>query len=141
MTFSTESASDPGTVYYYRNVLNMRNVKGKVKNSYRPHKMLYYTVLDGIIMALFYNHFGLNDFESDIPVSEHFQKFTEEQKFNWLNDICEEIVQKWFFDNGTDIRQSLMYYQIPITLKITGLKTFVKVVGLNDTFVKRIMLL
>lgn len=41
MTFSTESASDPGTVYYYRNVLNMRNVKGKVKNSYRPHKMLY----------------------------------------------------------------------------------------------------
>lgn len=92
-------------------------------------------------MAPFYNHFWLNDFESDIPVSEHFQNFTEEHKFNWLNDICEEIVQKWFFDNGTDIRQSLMYYQIPITLKITGLKTFVKVVGLNVTFVKRIMLL
>lgn len=107
MTFSTESASDPGTVYYYRNVLNMRNVKGKVKNSYRPHKMLYYTVLDGIIMALFYNHIGLKDFESDIPVPEHFQNFTEEQKLHWLNDICEEIVQKWFFDNGTDICQSL----------------------------------
>lgn len=29
------------------------------------------------------------------------------------------------------------YYQIPITLKITGLKTFVKVVGLSVTFVKR----
>lgn len=58
MTFSTESACDPGTVYYYRNVLNTRNVNGKVKNSYRPHKMLYYTVLDGIIMALFYNHLG-----------------------------------------------------------------------------------
>lgn len=65
--------------------------------------MLYQNVLDGIIMVFFYNYFGLNDFESDIFVLEYFQNFIEEQKFNWLNDICEEIVQKWFFDNGIDI--------------------------------------
>lgn len=104
--------------------------------------MLYYTDLDGIIMALFYNHFGLNEFENDIPVPEHFRNFTEEQKLHWLNDICEEIVQKWFLTMVQIFVNPLeKYYQIPITLKITGLKPFVKVVGLSVTFVKRIMLL
>lgn len=93
-------------------------------------------------MALFYNHFGLNDFESDIPVSEHFQNFTEEQKFNWLNDICEEIVQKWFFDNGTDICQSLTeVLSDPNHPENYWTETFVRLVGLSVTFVKRIMLL
>lgn len=72
MIFSTESVSDFGIVYYYRNVFNMRNVKGKVKNLYRLYKMLYYIVLDGIIMVFFYNYFGLKDFESDIFVLEYF---------------------------------------------------------------------
>lgn len=107
MTFSTGSASDPGTVYYYRNLLNMRNVKGKVKNSYRPHKMLYYTILDGIIMTLFYDHFGLNDFNCEIPVPENFQHLTKEEKLHWLDDICEGIIRKWFFDDGTDVCKSI----------------------------------
>lgn len=72
MIFSMESVSDFGIVYYYRNVFNMRNVKGKVKNLYRLYKMLYYIVLDGIIMVFFYNYFGLKDFESDIFVLEYF---------------------------------------------------------------------
>lgn len=37
------SAQDRGTVYYYRNLLNARDVVGKVKNAYRPHKMRHTT--------------------------------------------------------------------------------------------------
>lgn len=137
-------ASDPGIVYYNRNVLNMRNVKGKVKNSYRPHKMLYYTVLDGIIMALFYNHIGLNDFESNIPVPEHFQNYTEEQKLHcigwmtlWKN--CTEV----FFDNGTDICQSLReVLSDPNHPENYWTENICEVgLGLSVTFEKRIMLL
>lgn len=40
LTYSTKSAVDQGTVYYYRNLLNMRNVKGQVYNAYRAYKML-----------------------------------------------------------------------------------------------------
>ena len=45
MTYSTESGADRGTVYYYRNLLNARYVKGEVKNAYRGYKHLYYTYI------------------------------------------------------------------------------------------------
>ena len=66
----------------------MRNLKGHVKNSYRPYKQLYYTVLDALSI---------------------FAPFSacSEEKISWLNETCCTVVQDTFFENDDDIFYSL----------------------------------
>ena len=99
-TYSTQSANDRGTMYYFRNILNARNVKGKVKNSYRGYKMLYRTVFDAMCSVLFLKEFGINNLNDSIPLPEQFSTWNKDQKIQWLNNICEEILKKWFFKDG-----------------------------------------
>lgn len=107
MTFSTSSARDKGTVYYYRNFLNARNVKGDVKNSYRAHKHLYYTVFDGICCVLFYRHFEINSTDSKIPIPDEILHWSNEDKIKWINEIVSKIIRKWFFGDGEDLLEDL----------------------------------
>lgn len=74
LTYDTGSGRDPCTMYYYRNLLNARNVKGHVKNSYRPYKQLFYTVLDALCIVHFLHHFYLADLDSEIPFPDNFMK-------------------------------------------------------------------
>lgn len=106
LTFSTESAQDRGPVYYYRNLLNARDVKGKVKNAYRPHKMLYYTILDAMCLLLFLEELNF-DVDSDIPLPSHFKDLTNNEKIQWLNEICSKILKKYFFDESSDVCEEL----------------------------------
>ncbi|KAK3107199.1 hypothetical protein FSP39_009157 [Pinctada imbricata] len=101
--FSTESSSDRGTLYFFRNLLNARGVKGKVKKSYCEHKMLYYTVLDAICCLLFLKESGMDDPEGDFLFPEEFPNFSNTEKVDWLNDMVRPIVQKYFFDGKSDI--------------------------------------
>ena len=95
-TYSTPSANDRGTMYYFRNILNARNVKGKVKNSYRGYKMLYRTVFDAMCSVLFLKEFGIYNLNDSIPLPEEFSTWNKDQKIQWLNNICEEMVfQRW----------------------------------------------
>lgn len=52
-TYSTQSANESGTMYYYKNILDARNFKGKVKNSYKVYKMLDRTVFDAMCCVIF----------------------------------------------------------------------------------------
>ena len=104
MTYDTGSAKDRGTAYYYRNLLNLRNVKSDVKNAYRPYKLLYYTILDALCVLLFLHNFQISDIEQNIPYPENFDDMTKEQKIQWINDICESILAQWFFGGeSTDL--------------------------------------
>lgn len=85
----------------------MRSVKGKVKNSYRPHKLLYYTILDVICLVMLLDHFKLSDLEENIPFPVDFQDISDQQKINWLNNICGIIIKKFFFENEADMCASL----------------------------------
>lgn len=107
LSYSTESGADPGTMYYYRNLLNMRNVKGNVKNAYRPYKQLYYTVLDGLCLLLFLDFFEIKDLDSEIPLPVNFQQMSNEDKVKWLNTVCSEVLKKWFFENTNDVCASI----------------------------------
>ncbi|XP_062582660.1 uncharacterized protein LOC134244405 [Saccostrea cucullata] len=109
-TYSTQSASDRGTMYYYKNILNARNVKGKVKNSYRGYKMLYRTVFDAMCCVLFLQELGIHNSEESVSLPDEFCTWNKDQKIQWLNNICERIVKKWFFGDGDlfeDLRQIL----------------------------------
>jgi hypothetical protein len=92
---------------YYRNVLNYRNAKGDVKNAYRAYKMLYYAVLDAIIVCMFMDFFNATDENSDIPLPLNFNELSAEEKIQWLNNICSKLVEKWFFENSIDICASV----------------------------------
>lgn len=107
LTYDTGSGRDPCTMYYYRNLLNARNVKGHVKNSYRPYKQLYYTVLDALCIEQFLHHFHLADLDSEIPFPDNFMQMTNENKIDWLNETCRTILKGEFFDNEDDIFSSL----------------------------------
>ncbi|XP_053390807.1 uncharacterized protein LOC128553655 [Mercenaria mercenaria] len=98
-TYNTEPSRDRGTIYYYRNFLNARNVKGEVKNSYRAYKHLYYTVFDAMCCVLFLNNFGLDNAESEIPLPKDFDGWTNECKINWINSVCRNLVNKAFFED------------------------------------------
>ncbi|XP_033727565.1 uncharacterized protein LOC117316891 [Pecten maximus] len=107
LTYSTDSGRDRGSVYYLRNMLNARNVKGDVRNQYRAYKLLYYTVLDAMCCLLFLKELGLNDFEENIPFPENFQQFSQEDKIAWINEICRSLLRKHFFDSSSDIFSQL----------------------------------
>lgn len=101
LTYDTGSAKDRGTAYYYRNLLNLRNVKADVKNAYRPYKLLYYTLLDAICVVLFLDYFQIGEVAEDkieIPYPRTFEGMTKEEKIQWINDICECILAQWFFE-------------------------------------------
>lgn len=72
LTYSTDSGCDPGTMYYFRDKLNARNVKGKVTNSYRAHKYLYYFVLDACVVSCFWMNLKL----SILMMLSHFLKIS-----------------------------------------------------------------
>ncbi|XP_046566552.1 uncharacterized protein LOC124275109 [Haliotis rubra] len=107
MSYSTKSGNDKGTVYFFRNLLNMRNVKGDVKNAYRPFKILYYIILDAICLLLFLHHLHLDDPDTKISFPDNFTDLSAGERVQWLNDISEEIIKEWFFEDSEDICESL----------------------------------
>ncbi|XP_062600399.1 uncharacterized protein LOC134262037 [Saccostrea cucullata] len=107
LTYSTDSASDPGTMFYFRNKLNARNVKGKVRDSYRAHKYLYYTVLDALCCVMFLDEFDVVNFDDVIPLHENFCDKSDDEKIAWINEICENILRKHFFNECDDLMETL----------------------------------
>ncbi|XP_056013603.1 uncharacterized protein LOC125669312 isoform X1 [Ostrea edulis] len=106
LTFSTSSGKDRGTAYFFRNLLNCRNIKGDVKNSYWAYKMLYYTIFDGIC-CVFLRELNLDSLEDEIPFPPDWDKLNETEKVEWLNTLSENIVKKWFFESADDLCQEL----------------------------------
>ena len=90
-----------------RNLLNARNVKGDVKNSYRAYKHLYYTVFDGICCVLFYKHLNINSIDQIVNLPSDLSTWDNGVKISWLNNIIRNIVKKWFFDDSQDIVEEL----------------------------------
>ncbi|CAC5414675.1 unnamed protein product [Mytilus coruscus] len=93
MTCNTESVAAKCTVYYYRNILNMRNVKGKVCNSYRAYQLLYYAILDAIILNRFLRHLHLEEVDQEINIPQ-FSDMSNEEKLSCLNEISESILEE-----------------------------------------------
>ncbi|XP_056014422.1 uncharacterized protein LOC125649436 [Ostrea edulis] len=106
LTYSTDSGGDRGTACYFRNLLDARNVKGDVKNAYRPYKLLYYTILDAMCIVLFFKKFNRNA-DEEIPLPIDFEKFSSNDKISWLNGISREILQEYFFESQNDIMHDL----------------------------------
>ncbi|XP_062568267.1 uncharacterized protein LOC134230452 [Saccostrea cucullata] len=106
LTYNTDSSMDQGTMSYYRNLLNSRDVKGKVKNAYRPHKMLYYTVLDAICCAMFLHLEGLNSIQ-DFTLPADFRNYSTDEQIGWLNSKTQTIVQMFFFEDVEDMMKDV----------------------------------
>lgn len=107
LTYNTQYSGERGTVAYFRNVLNYRNAKGDIKNAYRAYKMLYYAILDAIIVYMFLDFFNVREEEKVIPLPENFNNKLSEEKNQWLDDVCTKLVEKWFFENSLDICASV----------------------------------
>lgn len=93
-------------IFDFRNLLNAVNVKGEVRNAYRPYKLLYYTILDAMCCVLFFQKFGKTS-DEEIPLPHNFQNLSSEEKIAWFNGICCEILQEFFFESQTDIMKDL----------------------------------
>jgi len=87
-------------------VLNARNVKHEVKNAFRAYKMLYYTIFDAVCTVLFLRTFNKAEFDA-VELPENFDKLSNEDKIVWLNDICRNVVNEWFFNNNEDICEEI----------------------------------
>lgn len=68
---------------------------------------MYYTIFDAICQLFLLHHFDLTNADSDIPFPDNFQEFTDQDKIKWLNSLCNEILQKWFFEGDVDIFREL----------------------------------
>nr|XP_022307392.1 uncharacterized protein LOC111113418 isoform X2 [Crassostrea virginica] len=96
LTYNTQSGPDRCTVYYFRNVLNMRNVKGKVCNSFRAYKMLYYVILDAVCLLMFLTIMNVETIEEQLPLPENFAELTDSEKVTWIDSVSLKILRKWF---------------------------------------------
>ncbi|CAC5358080.1 unnamed protein product [Mytilus coruscus] len=101
-----QSTMDRGTACYFRNFLNLRNVKAEVKNAFRAYKLLYYTIFDACCCILFMKQFNTHDLDGVIELPSDFKEKSSEQKVQWLLNVCSSIVEEWFFEN-TDMFQEL----------------------------------
>lgn len=106
LTYNKDSAGDRGTAHYFRNLLNAGNVKGEVHNEYRPFRLLYYTILDAMCCALFLQKFD-KGFDDQIPLPDSFAYFSSDEKIDWLNNICKDILEKNFLESEKDIMKEL----------------------------------
>ena len=106
LTYNTESTGDRGTAYYFRNFLDARDVKGEVKNAYRPYKLLYYKILDAMCCVLFLKKFN-KAIDEEIPFPDNFDNKSTEEKIHWLNENCREILNEYFFEFQNDTMQDL----------------------------------
>lgn len=79
-------------------MLNARNVKHEVKNSYRAYKHLYYTIFDAICCIFFLKQFNLTSYEDPIPFPPKFAELKNVEKIEWVNSVIESVVDKWFFE-------------------------------------------
>ena len=107
LTYNTQSGPDRCTVYYFRNVLNMRNVKGKVCNSFRAYKMLYYVVLDAVCLLMFLTIMNVETIEEQLPLPENFAELTDSEKVTWIDSVSLKILRKWFFEGKDDVFKDL----------------------------------
>ena len=72
----------------------MRNVKGKVRNSCREYKLLYYAIFDAVCLLLFLNYFGINDHDyAEQQIPETLETMTKQQKLKGLRTSA-----KLFYD-------------------------------------------
>jgi len=62
-------------------MINYRNIKGDVQNSYRAYKMLHYTIFDGIGCALFLTDLHLKSID-DVPLPPDWDKLSDSDKIN-----------------------------------------------------------
>lgn len=99
-TYSTQSANESGTMYYYKNILDARNFKGKVKISYKVYKMLDRTVFDAMCCVIFLQEVGVHKQKETVPLPNDFCEWSNDQKIEWLNNICSQMFKKWFFEDG-----------------------------------------
>ena len=106
MTYHQQSKSDRGTACYFRNFLNLRNVKGEVKNSFRAYKQLYYTVFDAVCCLLFLQDQNVDSIDN-FKLPDEFEEKSAEQKIEWLNTICGKIIDTFIFEGQNDLFQQL----------------------------------
>ena len=92
---------------YFRNLLNLRNVKGHVCNAYRAYKVLYYTILDALCLLLFMHFMDVEDLDQEICLPSNFDTKSSAEKIEWLDSQSENILRIWFFDNENDIFRNL----------------------------------
>lgn len=78
-----------------------------MKNAYRAYKYLYYTILDAICCHLLRKELEQESFEDSIPLPDHFDQFSDAEKITWINDLCERIIDKYFFESSPDIMSKL----------------------------------
>lgn len=78
-----------------------------MKNAYRAYKYLYYTILDAICCHLLLKEFEQESLEDPIPLPDHIDQFSDAEKIIWINDICERIIDKYFFESSPDIMSKL----------------------------------
>lgn len=79
-------------------------MKGKVKNSFRAYKHLYYTIFDAICCILFLRELNVTSVD-EITLPDDLKEKEDESKIEWLNDICKKIVEVWIFDGQDDMLQ------------------------------------
>ena len=92
---------------YFRNLLNLRNVKGHVCNAYRAYKVLYYTILDALCLLLFMHFMDVEDLDQEICLPSNFDTKSSAEKIEWLDSQSENILRIWFFVNENDIFRNL----------------------------------
>lgn len=56
---------------------------------------------------LFLKEFNIQDLDEPIPLPKDFEKASSEEKIRWIEDVCAKVVDKYFFEECTDIMDKL----------------------------------
>ncbi|XP_061188750.1 uncharacterized protein LOC133196920 [Saccostrea echinata] len=55
----------------------------------------------------FFRKMDLENLSDSIPLPQQFYQYTDADKISWINDICERIIEKYFFEGSPDIMSML----------------------------------
>lgn len=76
-------------------------------NFYRVYKYLYYIVFDVLCCVMFLDEFEIVNFDDVILFFENFDVKLNDEKIVWINEICVNLLKKYFFNEGDDLMEIL----------------------------------
>ena len=96
--YKTTSASDSGTIFQLRNIINRKNISKKPKKDVNSHEDFFHLVVDAHVLAAAMEFLGMEDLDEE-PNAEVFPPgvwmLHREERRDILLSVCGAIVEQY----------------------------------------------
>ena len=96
--YKSTSASDIGTIFQLRNLINRKNIGNKPKNDVNAHEDFFHLLVESHVLAAAIEFLGMENID-DVPPVDIFPPtawmLSQEERRDMLMSVCEAMVEEF----------------------------------------------